>query len=247
MIAWRNRIRWFAAEFLVVVTGVLVALAVQAAYQGGQDRQRERAYLQQLAAELRATGATMAAGDRFTAPGDRAGVMLLRAYRSPTPADSILVWLNSVGRFSFHLPVTGTAEALISSGDLRLIRSDSLRAAITSYVGNHRPNLSTLQSAIDSWQSSLQDLTRVVDLNEAARLMPAYASVKLRDSTYSPLPPQAARSGFAIDPDELLRDRAAYAALDRMNSAKYVARLMRARISIEALALRSLVDAELSR
>lgn len=27
---WRARVQWFAAEFLIVVTGVLVALAVQA-------------------------------------------------------------------------------------------------------------------------------------------------------------------------------------------------------------------------
>src|SRR5688572_25817782 len=42
---WRARVRWFAAEFLVVVTGVLVALALQAWYEDRQDRDRETAYL----------------------------------------------------------------------------------------------------------------------------------------------------------------------------------------------------------
>jgi hypothetical protein len=35
---WSTRLRWFGAEFLVVVTGVLVALGVQAWYESGQNR-----------------------------------------------------------------------------------------------------------------------------------------------------------------------------------------------------------------
>ena len=247
MTEWRGRLRWFAAEFLVVVTGVLVALGLQAFYERSQDRRRETAYLQQLAAELRATEATMITADSFTASGDRAGVMLLRAYRAPSPPDSILVWLNGVGRFSFHLPVTGTAEALVSSGDLRLIENDSLRGAITSYVGNLRPILQTLRDATETWQRSIYDLGGIVDLNEAAVLIPERASVKLRDSTYTPLPPAPARPGFGIDTDQLLSNRSAYAALDRMNSAKYIAHLMRTRITEEARTLRIRVEAELAR
>ncbi|PAP75067.1 hypothetical protein [Rubrivirga marina] len=38
---WRRGARWFGAEFLVVVTGVLVALAVGAWWQGCQDAARE--------------------------------------------------------------------------------------------------------------------------------------------------------------------------------------------------------------
>jgi hypothetical protein len=64
----------------------------------------------------------MAPADSFVASADRAGVMLLRSYRAPAPRDSILVWLNLVSRWAFHLPVTGTAEALVTSSDLRLIR-----------------------------------------------------------------------------------------------------------------------------
>lgn len=173
MVEWRSRLRWFAAEFGVVVTGVLVALALQSLYERSEDRRREHAYLRQLAAELRATEATMVTADSFTASGDRAGVMLLRAYRTSAPRDSVLSWLNRIGRFSFHLPVTGTAEALVSSGDLRLVQEDSLRAAITSYVGNLRPILHTLQNATESWQRSFYDFAEIVDLNEAALLVPS--------------------------------------------------------------------------
>lgn len=238
--------RWFAAEFFVVVTGVLVALALQAFYERGQDGRRERAYLRQLATELRASEAIMVTADSFTADADRAGVMLLRTFRAPAPRDSMLVWLNLVGRWAFHLPAIGTAEALVASGDLRLIRNDSLRAAIADYVGRHRPILQTLQSATEKWQTSRGALARLVDLNEAALLFPDHASPKMRDTLYSPLP-RRSRSGFAIDTDALLRDRAVYAALDEMNSAKYVSYLMRTQIRQRARALREQVEAEAAR
>jgi hypothetical protein len=244
---WRSGLQWFAAEFLVVVTGVLVALAVQATYERNADRSRETAYLRQLAAELRATEATMASADSFTASGDRAGVMLLRSYRAPAPRDSILIWLNAVGRFSFHLPVTGTAEALVASGDLRLIRDDSLRAAITAYVGNLRPILQTLEGATENWQRRFYDLGQAVDLNETAVLMPEHAGLRLRDTLYTPLPEHPERSGFAINVNELLRNRTAYSALDAMNSAKFVASLMRSQISEHTATLRSQVESELAR
>ena len=244
---WGRRVRWFAAEFLVVVTGVLVALGLQSLYERGENGRRERAYLRQLASELRATEVTMATADSFVANADRAGVMLLRSYRVPASPDSILVWLNLVGRWAFHLPVTGTAEALVTSGDLRLISNDTLRAAITNYVSRHRPILQTLQAATERWQSSLINLGGTVDLNEAAALLPDYARPKIRDTLYSPLPAEARAPASGIDTHALLRNRTAYAALDQMNSAKYVSALMRTQIREHSHSLRLLVDAELAK
>ena len=49
---WRPGVRWFGAEFLVVVTGILVALALNAWWGSRQDAAREQAYVRQLRAEL---------------------------------------------------------------------------------------------------------------------------------------------------------------------------------------------------
>lgn len=54
-----HRLRWFLSEFLVIVAGVLVALAVNAWWQGRQDRQVEIAYLQQLQLDLDASNQTL--------------------------------------------------------------------------------------------------------------------------------------------------------------------------------------------
>jgi hypothetical protein len=77
--------------------------------------------------------------------------------------------------------------------------------------------------------------------------LPNYAGAKVRDTLYSPLPADARGSAREIDTDAFLRNRMAYAALDQMNSAKYVSALMRTQIREHARGLRLLVDAELAR
>ena len=52
---WRPKLRWFGAEILVVVTGVLIALAINAWWQGRQNSQREHAYLSEIRRDLIAT------------------------------------------------------------------------------------------------------------------------------------------------------------------------------------------------
>ena len=46
------RLRWFLAEFLVVVVGVLVALGLSGLVEEQRELQREQVYLQQLSADL---------------------------------------------------------------------------------------------------------------------------------------------------------------------------------------------------
>jgi hypothetical protein len=69
---WHGRARWFAAEFFVVITGVLVALGLQAWYQNRQDRAREGVYLTQIVADLRETESRIARADSAYQRGDHA-------------------------------------------------------------------------------------------------------------------------------------------------------------------------------
>ena len=134
---WRRALRWFAAEFLVVVTGVLVALALNSWWQGRQDAARERAYLLQLSADLETNEELAQRTLDQMNERIRQGAKLHDALRTPTlpPPDSLERWLReSLGPSPLY-PRMGSVQALIETGDLNLIRDDALRTGITDYVG----------------------------------------------------------------------------------------------------------------
>lgn len=119
--SWTARIRWFLAEFVVVVCGILAALAVNAWWGRHQDRQQEVSFLRQLDADLAASDSVLVAASEFfyVRAVDAAAVSRAFWRIEPPPADSLTDWMLgplSSGRFR---PVTGTAGALVTSGSGR--------------------------------------------------------------------------------------------------------------------------------
>lgn len=211
--------RWFAAEFLVVVTGVLVALALNAWWQGRQDAAREQAYLRQLSAELHETERTTAELAVLQEERVRANAELVRAYHNPNspPADSLSAWLDfalfmgGIGR-----PVLGTAEALIATGDLRLIRNDSLRSALTAYIEQSRTLIGIQETYFEFWLAHRAEVTARVDEIEvlAARSrLHAMAHLSALDSMLLSGPD---RRPFPLEWVPILSDRSVYNAPNRM-------------------------------
>ena len=127
-----RRLRWFAAELLIVVVGVLIALA-QGWWQRRENVSRERVYLRQLSRDLARTVSRMDSAGSAMKLSDDATVNLLRAFRSNPypPDDSIRSWLLLFAYYQHPAPVTPTAEALVSTGDLRLIRNELRNAAFS--------------------------------------------------------------------------------------------------------------------
>ncbi len=129
---WRR----LAAEFVVIVVGVLVALGVDAARDAREDQIRGAAYLQQLRADLSATADGVAdaiAVDRRAREGaDR----LLEALTSGPlpPSDSLAAWvLSTTNSSASFYPTMGTVTALVESGELRLLRDERLRQYVLEY------------------------------------------------------------------------------------------------------------------
>jgi hypothetical protein len=154
---WRRGAKWFGAEFLVVVTGVLVALALNAWWADRQDRSKEQFYLRQLVADLAETERASDQMDRRMVPFERAPRRLAQAYflTNLPPRDSIVAWA-SVAPVHFPIsPVLGTVEAMVTTGDIGLIRDDSLRIAIVSYLDRTRSNL----RGYHEWQQLLLEHT----------------------------------------------------------------------------------------
>ena len=127
-----------AREFVTIVAGVLCALAAQAWWQGREDRARESEYLRQLLSDTEVNQNRVESVIRGDSIAGQSLTRLAQALFSdePLPPSATLTeWLTDDTwlRNAEFQPLTGTYTALISSGDLRLIDTDSLRALLVAY------------------------------------------------------------------------------------------------------------------
>lgn len=147
---WRGALR----EFMVIVAGVLAALGAQAWWENRQEREREHAYLVQLFADTRENERRLAEAIAEDSVSGLATARTLTALEGsgPTPApDTLVQWISLAGRASDFKPLTGTYRALLGTGDLRLLRNDTLRALLVTYA-----------ASMDSERDRFQQLRGVV-------------------------------------------------------------------------------------
>ncbi|NNF57053.1 MAG: hypothetical protein HKN04_02325, partial [Rhodothermaceae bacterium] len=129
---------WFAVvlEVVIVVLGVVIGFQITAWGQNRANREQEQVYLHQLVVDLRETEQEIAEASAWLLPRETGAGAVLRSFYEPTRPhpDTLLERIvESAGTWNAD-PVTGTAEALVATGDLSLLREDSLRSAITSYL-----------------------------------------------------------------------------------------------------------------
>lgn len=119
------------AEFTVIVAGVLLALAASSWWELRQERNHAREYLDQLVVDVEATERRLRSTIETETQRLEAVVSVIdRALHGPwPPADS----LDLPTGYNYFEPLKGTMTALIQGGDLRLLRSDSIRFAVIAY------------------------------------------------------------------------------------------------------------------
>ncbi len=244
---WLPKARWFAAEFLVVVLGVLAAVGINAWWQGREDAATEAAYLRQIAQDLDATVAVMDGLDATLAPAERAGDLLFESFRKADalPADSVLVLVSAASRISDARPALGTIEALVSTGDLALIGDDSLRASIPAYLEQQRTWLDRQGVLFGRALDNLRALQPHVDVSEAdAAMVAGGGSLRVpRPGMRGPDSVTASRPPFPFDAERFRRDRDAYDAVVWMAYLQMQSRGVRRRMASTARELRQRVEA----
>jgi len=123
---------------VVIVAGVLIALAVDQWASDRADRRAEMDYLHALAVDLRSdsslfAGTLIPVMSRAREAMDDIGPVVRGA--APVPVDTI-VFLQRVvtsSGFFIQLGVRTTFDELLSTGSLRLIQSSALRSSLASY------------------------------------------------------------------------------------------------------------------
>jgi hypothetical protein len=185
--AWKKAVR----EFAVIVAGVMAAQGAQAWWDARQDRDREHDYLRQLLADTRTNESRLAdaiRADSVTGLANSRAIDALTSTQAPPPADSVVRWVKRTGSMSYFMPLSGTFRALLGTGDLRLVRNDSLRARIAAYA--------TLLENEDARQGDLR-ANMIHNAAPFARAFPFIRRVFLHDDAK----PMADVQRLRADPD----------------------------------------------
>jgi hypothetical protein len=150
VVPWRSTFR----EFLVIVAGVLSALAAQTVWTRHQDHEMERDYLRQLLTDTRENEQRVSSAidqERRIQSAARNVMTALEGTGPLPPTDSMTTWMVTTAGASDFRPLVGTYRALLGTGDLRLIHNDTLRALLTEYsaqVESESTRLSQLLAAV---------------------------------------------------------------------------------------------------
>lgn len=242
---------WFAVvlELLIVIMGVVVGFQITAWGQRQTDRAKEERYLRQLAADLRETQNEFEEASAWASVHDLDVVQLLRSTASaaPVPQDSLAVWLSGVYGIAVVDPVIATAEALVATGDLSLIRDDSLRSSITRYLQSVRRSVRIQEFYADQISSHSADLYERFDPNAlVVRLRsPQEMDSIARENPFATYPESPRRPIAPLDVRALLAQRETTALLRRVASSKHAMRSIRAGSEASAVGLLEQVEAQI--
>ena len=141
LILWRTRARWFAAEFLVIVTGVLVALALNALYQRRENGRNETTYLALLDRDIGHSIRQLEEKISFEAAQVRDGMAAYRSLSGPAGSENRALVSASLAKLVDRRTMVlreATYQDLLSTGNLRLIRNRQLRDRIVDYYETTR-------------------------------------------------------------------------------------------------------------
>ncbi len=134
-----SKVNWQQAfaEVSLLIVGAALALSADSWADSKRERAEERDYLASLLADFQATDsifrANLADQDNLIRHG-RFLIQTLAAEPGSVPVDSLDRMVRKAFLWSKYSPVLATYEDMVNSGDLRLIRNDSLRAAMADFA-----------------------------------------------------------------------------------------------------------------
>jgi len=127
-------------ELVVIIAGVLIALAIDEWRGNIKDAKTEAEYVQQLLADLQTTIDRVSSAAAEELDNEIATKKLLALFEKAESEEPGLVrsLIPLACDFNNPVPVLGTADTLVSTGDLRLIRNATSRSKITQYLSQTR-------------------------------------------------------------------------------------------------------------
>jgi len=158
-------------ELLIVVVGILIALAINSWWIGLEEKALEESYLELLRADLTRTAEQLAVAAAQQERHAQSVLMVIAASRSSEPPvnDSLITWLGEAGSTSDPIPTLSVAQGLVSTGDLRVIRSDAVRNGVVLLLDRVRLSEARLVEYEQRVIESLQSINRHAEALDRGR------------------------------------------------------------------------------
>ena len=158
--------RSFILELFLIVAGILIALAIDEWREEIEEAKTAQVFLHQLTADLVATETQINSAASNTLLSEQTAQKVVDAFENgqfPEP-EELSEWLARIRYVNNPVPVLGTAESLVSTGDLRVIPHVETRSGITSYLSRSKDFwLVPLYQLEDFHQNLYHNLLAVAD------------------------------------------------------------------------------------
>lgn len=190
------------------MAGILVALALSSSAEDQRDHQRGRLYLRQLNVDLEASEKILVEAETFLRLRAEVSARILhRFWREGLTVDAStrtdLALPRSSRRFN---PVLGTANALMSTGDLNLVRDDALRTQLVTYLDSMKTFQDDIRRFDETYfQPGVHILSIGPDIHQFLDLRGSVLEETLRSR-----PSVIERVPFPTTIKTMLRDRCVY-------------------------------------
>tara|TARA_R110002073_G_scaffold266444_3_gene429723 strand:- start:6639 stop:7409 length:771 start_codon:yes stop_codon:yes gene_type:complete len=159
-----------ALEFVIVIAGVVIGFQVTEWRGERSDREMESYYLERLHADLVGTLEDYYANAQWDDAQLEAEDIALNALRSCTPADDERdLFIRGLAFAGSINPVPlrwGTADELVATGNISLIRDLELRERLARVNGLNQRSRSIIEGARQDISTLRPDISRQIDLTQ---------------------------------------------------------------------------------
>jgi hypothetical protein len=164
-------IRWFTAEFLVVLSGVLVAVALGNYFKQKEVASTNKQYLIDLLVELKHNETEVKNNLSVERAGANGAKMLMLNIDTAenVPLDSIRKWMNACMNSTLNFrPAMGMVKTIITTGAVNSLSDLKLRSAIINYEQEATELIDFFNEGI---QLEFEQVGKLIDQGHVNRLL----------------------------------------------------------------------------
>lgn len=176
--------KYAAGEIILVVIGILIALSINNWNSNINNLNKEKQYLESFIVDLDKNRNEL---NRVIEKSDRTKEMLdsiFQLKRGEIPPPSVAVfeeWVKEGFNYTVYKTQEGTIKDIIGSGNLGVIKNDSIRLAMVSWEGNLKSIREWESLAKNSRKEFAQCLNSLVDIYKEAMFEPILTQSNMND------------------------------------------------------------------